>query len=193
MGSHMAWVFRRLIRICNFFGAYPIFIFCSATIGNPEELIEKLTGRKAILISESGAPKGDQEYIFINPMLYGPAKTGFMLLKSAVLRGIKTIVYTNSRKLTELIGSWTKIRLGPLGHKVSVYRAGLLPEDRREIEAGLAKGDIIGVVSTSALEAGINIGGLDLCILVGYPGSIMSFFSAIRQGRQKNAKKVGLC
>ena len=191
MGSHMAWVFRRLIRICNFYGAYPIFIFCSATIGNPVELVEKLTGRAPVHISKTGSPKGVQEFIFINPMLYGPAKTGFMLLKSAVLRGLRTIVYTNSRKLTELIGAWTKSKLGSLGDRVSVYRAGLLPEDRREIEAKLTKGEIIGVVSTSALEAGINIGGLDLCILVGYPGSVMSFFQrAGRVGRKMQKSGV---
>ncbi len=174
MGSHMAWVFRRLIRICNFYGAYPKFIACSATIGNPKELFERLTGRSPVVISHSGSPRGKQLFLFMNPILYGPAKTAFILLKSAVLRDIKTIVYTNSRKLTELIGMWTKKQLGPIGKKISVYRAGLLPEQRREIEKRLMNGETIGVVSTSALEAGINIGGLDLCILVGYPGSVIA-------------------
>lgn len=174
MGSNMAWVFRRLIRICNFYGTYPKFIACSATIGNPEELFEKLTMRTPVLILESGSPRGKQHFLFMNPVLYGPAKTAFILLKSATLRGIKTIVYTNSRKLTELIGMWAKKYLGPIGEKISVYRAGLLPEHRRDIEKRLISGETIGVVSTSALEAGINIGGLDLCILVGYPGSVIA-------------------
>ncbi len=174
MGSHMAWVFRRLIRICNFYGSYPRFIFCSATIGNAKELIKNLTGRDVKVISKTGSPKGPQELVFINPMLYGPARTGFLLLKSAVIRKIRTIVYTNSRKLTELIGMWCKKQRGVVRERVSVYRAGFLPEQRRNIELSLKNGSITGIVSTSALEAGINIGGLDLCIMVGYPGSVIS-------------------
>jgi len=191
MGSNMAWVFRRLIRICNFYGTYPIFIFSSATIGNPEELVLNLTNKRAYLISQSGSPKGKQSFVFLNPMLYGPARSGFILFKSAILRNLKTIVYTNSRKLTELIGLWAKKQLGPLKEKISVYRAGLLPEDRRYIEKQLINGKLIGVVSTSALEAGINIGGLDICILVGYPGSVMATYQrAGRVGRKMQESGV---
>ncbi len=191
MGSHMAWVFRRLLRICHFYGAYPIFILCSATIGNPGELARLLTSRDVVCINKNGAGMGKRHFLFINPMLYGPARAGFIILQSALHRDIRTILYTNSRKMTELIGRWSKKKLSKFKDKVAVYRAGFLPEERRKIEKQLSSGRLKAVVSTSALEAGINVGGLDLCILVGYPGSIMATYQrAGRVGRERGESAV---
>ena len=125
------------------------------------------------LISESGAPQAEKNMLFINPW-DSAAYTASQLLEAAVKRGMRTIVYTQSRKMTELINLWTAPRLGALSAKLSAYRAGFLPEERREIEQQLFSGELLGVITTSALELGIDIGDLDLCILVGYPGSIMA-------------------
>jgi len=172
MGSHMAQVFRRFHRICAYYGTAPTFIFCSATISNPDQLTEQLTGLQVDAIMESGAPAGKKHVVFINPV-QGTAQTSILLLKAALYRGLRTIVYTQSRKLTELIAIWAKGESGPFADRISAYRAGFLPEERREIEARLAKGDLLAVISTSALELGIDIGDLDLCILVGYPGTVV--------------------
>lgn len=173
LGSHMAWVIRRLCRIASYYGARPKFILLSATIGNPEQLGSTLINRKIKVISQSGAPQAEKNILFLNPW-DSAAYTASQLLEAAVKRRLRTIVYTQSRKLTELINLWTRPRLGPLADKLSAYRAGFLPEERREIESLLFSGDLLGVISTSALELGIDIGDLDLCILVGYPGSIMA-------------------
>lgn len=172
-GSHMAWVLRRLQRICALYGAKPIFILLSATIGNPMELGELLLDKPVEVIITSGAPQAEKNMLFINPW-DSAAYTASQLLEAAVKRGLRTIVYTQSRKMTELINLWTAPRLGELSTKLSAYRAGFLPEERREIEQQLFSGELLGVISTSALELGIDIGNLDLCILVGYPGSIMA-------------------
>ncbi len=173
LGSHMAWVLRRLQRTAAYYGASPTFILLSATIGNPGELGELLLGKHVQVISESGAPQAEKNMLFMNPW-DSAAYTACQLLEAAVKRGLRTIVYTQSRKMTELINLWTAPRLGPLSAKLSAYRAGFLPEERREIEQQLFSGELLGVISTSALELGIDIGDLDLCILVGYPGSIMA-------------------
>lgn len=173
MGSHMAQVFRRLRRICSFYGTDPTFIFCSATVSNPSQLAQQLTGLTVDTITKSGAPMGAKHLVFMNPV-QGPAQTAILLLKAALHRGLRTIVYTQSRKLTELIAIWAGSQSGPFADRISAYRAGFLSEERREIEARLAKGDLLAVISTSALELGIDIGDLDLCLLVGYPGSIVA-------------------
>jgi DEAD/DEAH box helicase domain-containing protein len=173
LGSHMAWVLRRLQRIAALYGAAPTFILLSATIGNPKELGELLLNKPIEVISESGAPQAKKNMLFINPW-DSAAYTASQFLEAAVKRGLRTIVYTQSRKMTELINLWTAPRLGQLSAKLSAYRAGFLPEERREIEQQLFSGELLGVISTSALELGIDIGDLDLCILVGYPGSIMA-------------------
>lgn len=173
MGSHMAQVFRRLIRVCRYYGASPTFIFSSATIANPGQLAGLLTGLDVRVISKSGAPRGTRHVVLLNPAA-GSAQTAILLLKAALHRGLRTIVYTQSRKLTELMAIWAGSKSGAFKHKIRAYRAGFLPEERREIEEKLSNGDILAVISTSALELGIDIGDLDLCILVGYPGSIMA-------------------
>ncbi len=192
LGSHMAQVFRRLQRVCARYGQDPTFVFCSATIGNPEELAKNLTGVDASLVDTSGAPQGARHFIFINPD-ESPAQAAIMLLQAALHRGMRTIVYTQSRKMTELISIWASQRSGRFKDKISAYRAGYLPEERREIEAKMHSGELLAVISTSALELGIDIGNLDLCVLVGYPGSIMATLQrGGRVGRSKQASAVAL-
>ncbi|HSH12106.1 MAG TPA: DEAD/DEAH box helicase, partial [Desulfurivibrionaceae bacterium] len=172
-GSHMAWVLRRLIRLCRHYGSEPRFILSSATVGNPGELARDLLGREVAVVTEGGAPKGGQHFLFVDP-LDSAAFTASQLLEAALKRGLRTIVYTQSRKMTELVSVWTSARLDDQRDKLTAYRAGFLPEERREIEARLASGELRGVVPTSALELGIDIGDLDICILLGYPGTVMA-------------------
>jgi len=172
-GSHMAQIIRRLRRICSRYGASPTFIFSSATIGNPSVLAEQLSGLRVKSIARSGAPRGRRHVVFINPD-QSPAHAAILLLKAALHRRLRTIAYTQSRKLTELIALWASTKAGVFQEKIRAYRAGLLPEERRDIEERLSSGELLAVVSTSALELGIDIGDLDLCILVGYPGTLIS-------------------
>ena len=184
MGSNMSWVFRRLLRICRYYGANPSFVFCSATIGNPGDLASSLTGVEAKSITENGAPQGKRDFLFMNS-LEGAARCSMRILESALSKGLRTIVYSQSRKMTELIALWTAQKNKKYAHLISAYRSGFLPQERREIEDKMARGDLLAVVSTSALELGIDIGGLDLCILVGYPGSVMATWQrAGRVGRK---------
>lgn len=173
LGSHMAQVFRRLKRVCARYGSDPSFVFSSATIANPSELSGSLTDLDVEAVTESMAPRGKRHIVLLNPDT-GPAQAAILLLKAALVRGLRTIVYTQSRKLTELIAVWAGSRAGEFKDRIAAYRAGFLPEERREIEAKLSNGELLAVISTSALELGIDIGDLDLCLLVGYPGSIMA-------------------
>jgi DEAD/DEAH box helicase domain-containing protein len=189
-GSHMAWVMRRLKRICSYYGAKPQFILSSATVANPEELARDLLGEEATVIRESGAPRAKRNFIFINP-LDSAATAASKLIEASLKRGLRTIVYTQSRKLTELVSIWTQQRLGSLADKLSSYRAGYLPEERREIETRLSEGALLGVIATSALELGIDIGDLDICILVGYPGTVMTTWQrGGRVGRKENESLI---
>ncbi|MGW8301045.1 MAG: DEAD/DEAH box helicase [Desulfobacterales bacterium] len=173
MGSHMAQIFRRFHRICHRYGTSPTFIFSSATVANPAQLAHQLTGLEVEVIEKSGAPRGRRHLVFFNPLL-GPARAATLLLKAALENGLRTIVYTQSRKLTELIAMWAGSESGAFADRISAYRAGLLPQERRDIETRLSSGDLLAVITTSALELGIDIGDLDLCLLVGYPGSVIS-------------------
>jgi DEAD/DEAH box helicase domain-containing protein len=148
-------------------------VFSSATVANPAQLTRQLTGLEVITIDKNSAPRGRRHLVFLNPML-GPARAAIVLLKAALEKGLRTIVYTQSRKLTELIALWAANESEAFAERISAYRAGLLPEERRDIEARLASGDLLAVITTSALELGIDIGDLDLCLLVGYPGSVIS-------------------
>ena len=188
-GSHMAWVIRRLKRICNLYGSSPVFVLSSATVGNPEELGEKLIGGPVQVITRSGAPRAPRNILLLNP-LDSSAYTASLLLQAAVNRNLRTIVYTRSRKMTELITMWTDKRIGRLQDKITSYRAGFLPEDRRDIEQRLSDGRLLGVITTSALELGIDIGSLDICLLVGYPGSMMA--TRQRAGRVGRGRRESL-
>jgi len=189
-GSHMAWVVRRLKRVCELYGSHPVFILSSATIGNPEELGKNLLSTSIKVITSSGAPRPPRNMLLLNPLESAPT-AATMLLKAAIHRQLRTIVYTQSRKLTELITLWCASRLQKNKDRIASYRAGFLPEDRREIEQKLVSGELLGVISTSALELGIDIGGLDICLLVGYPGSMMATWQrAGRVGRNDRESLV---
>ncbi|PLX47238.1 MAG: DEAD/DEAH box helicase [Desulfobulbaceae bacterium] len=189
-GSHMAWVLRRLVRICALYGSAPRFLLFSATVGNPAELGERLIGRRPEVFTKSGAPLAPRHFVLFDPW-DGAALAASQMLEAALKRGLRTIVYTQSRKITELVALWTAERLGDQRHKITAYRAGFLPEERRDIEQKLTSGELLGVVSTSALELGIDIGSLDICILVGYPGSIMSTWQrGGRVGRRQQESLV---
>lgn len=138
------------------------------------------------VITESGAPQGLRHFVFVNPD-DSPSTAAIQLLRAALARGLRTIVYCQSRRMTELISMWAAEKAGPYRDRISAYRAGFLPEERRDIEARMAGGDLLAVISTSALELGIDIGGLDLCILVGYPGTVMSTLQ--RGGRVGRAQQ----
>ncbi|MDO5484529.1 MAG: DUF1998 domain-containing protein, partial [Desulfovibrionaceae bacterium] len=187
-GSHMAQVFRRLNRLVALYGARPSYIFCTATVGNPGELAANLAGTQdqPVIIDRSGAPQGARHFVIINPEL-SPASAAINLLKAALARNLRTIVYCKSRRMTELISIWAGSHAGAYADRISAYRAGFLPEERRHIESRMASGELLAVVSTSALELGIDIGGLDICILVGYPGTVMATLQ--RGGRVGRARQ----
>ena len=191
-GSNVAHVFRRLRRICHHYGSTPQFIAASATIANPEKLAEDLTGLPFKLIDESGAPSAGKIFFFIDPVESPYSETTRIFVK-CLKAGIRTIVFTKSRKTTELIYSWALNYAPEFEDKISPYRAGFLPKERREIERKLFSGELLGVITTSALELGVDIGGLDCCILCGYPGSVSSTWQrAGRVGRQDKESLVVL-
>ncbi len=192
-GSHVANVLRRLRRLCASYGSNPQFICCSATIANPEEHAEKLVGLPFEVITEDGSPHGGKSFVFWNPPLIDESGKGrhssnseaTFLFTELVRKNIRSLVFTRTRKLTELIYIYTREQLGSsLGRLIKPYRAGYLPEDRRQIERELFEGHLLGVVATTALELGIDIGDLEATVLVGYPGSIASTWQqAGRSGR----------
>jgi len=172
-GSHMNQIIRRLRRLCYYYGTNPQYILLSATINNPGQFGQSLIEAPIEVIEDSGSPKAGQHIIFLNP----EASANFSaarLFSHCLKAGLRTIVFTQSRKVTELIHVWVSQLAPELRRKVSSYRAGFMPEERREIEKRLADGELLGVVSTSALEMGIDIGYLDVCLLVGYPGTIIN-------------------
>ncbi len=183
-GCHVAHILRRLRRVCSYYGSNPQFILCSATMANPQEFVEKLTGLKHEIIKENGAP-GEGKYFILWKPMDSPYGEAVGLFNDCINHGLKTIVFTKARKITELIHKWSKEVNPETADKISSYRAGYLSEQRREIERRLFEEDLMGVISTSALEVGINVGGLDVCILVGYPGSVLSTWQrAGRVGRE---------
>lgn len=192
-GSNVAHVLRRLRRICNYWGSNPQFIACSATIANPKDIAEELIGLPFKAVTESGAPQAGRHFMFINPLLESPYTEATALFIKCLEAGLKTIVFTKARKITELIYKWTVDRAPQFAEKISPYRAGFLPKERRQIEQKLFSGELLGVVSTSALELGVDIGGLDVCILIGYPGSISSTWQrAGRVGREGQESLIAM-
>ncbi|WP_019155974.1 DEAD/DEAH box helicase [Robertmurraya massiliosenegalensis] len=200
-GSHVANVIRRLQRICRFYGTDPIFICTSATIANPLELAENLTGKKMTLIDNNGAPSGKKHFLFYNPPIVNKplnirrsATLEVRKLAGELLKNrIQTIVFARSRVRVEILLTYlqelVKNQLGP--KSIRGYRGGYLPTERRAIEKGLRNGDIYGVVSTNALELGVDIGQLQVCIMTGYPGSIASSWQqAGRAGRRHSESLV---
>ena len=195
-GSHMTNVLRRVKRVCDFYGSRPQFICCSATISNPGELAEKLVEGPVELIDQNGAPSSEKLFLFYNPPVVnkelgirgshlGAARN---LAFPFIERGIQTIVFATSRLNVEVLTKYLKDRVGrEKGNRdlVRGYRGGYLPGTRREIEKGLRNGEVLGVISTNALELGIDIGRLDVCIIAGYPGTVASTWQqAGRAGRR---------
>ncbi|KAA9026086.1 DEAD/DEAH box helicase [Niallia endozanthoxylica] len=200
-GSHVANVIRRLKRICQYYGSNPIFICTSATIANPLELAETLTEKTMVLINNNGAPSGVKHFLFYNPPIVNKplnirrsATLEVRKLAAELLKNrIQTIIFARSRVRVEILLTYlkelVKYQLGPKA--IRGYRGGYLPTERREIENGLRSGDIYGVVSTNALELGVDIGQLQVCIMTGYPGTIASAWQqAGRAGRRHGESLV---
>lgn len=172
-GSHVTQLLRRLRRISRHYGASPRFILLSATVSNPEQFAGSLVEDEVEIVRSQGTPKAGQHFVFINPET-GPNFSAARLFVECIREGYRTIAFTQSRKVTELMHIWISQLSPNLQKKISSYRAGFLPAERRTIEKRLAGGDLLGVISTSALEMGIDIGYLDICLLVGYPGTIIN-------------------
>ncbi len=195
-GSHLANVVKRLKRICRFYGSDPTFICCSATIANPDELAGRIIGADVALVDNNGAPSGEKHFLIYNPPVINSqlgirksAVNEAARLAAGFLRsGIQTIVFAHYRLYVEVLLTYLQRELkGSFGRGINIagYRGGYLPNERRRIERGLRDGSITGVVSTNALELGIDIGNLDVSIIVGYPGSIASLHQqAGRAGRR---------
>ncbi len=197
-GSHLANLLRRLKRICEFYNSKPQFICCSATIANPRELAEALTGDAFALVERNGAPRGEKFFIFYNPPVVNRqlgirrsyiAETRRMALKF-IENNLQTLVFANNRLATEVLVKYLKDACdkGPIpSETVRGYRGGYLPRERREIEQSLRAGKIRAVVATNALELGIDIGSLDAVVMAGYPGTIASSWQrAGRAGRRQS-------
>lgn len=198
-GSHLANVLRRLGRICAFYGSSPQFICSSATIANPKELAEALTGAPFELVERNGSPAGEKYFVFYNPPVVNRQlgiRRSYLhearrLTIELVEHGQQTLVFCNNRLATEVLLTYLKDALergpAPAG-TVRGYRGGYLPRERREIERRLRDGEIRAVVSTNALELGIDIGSLDAVVMAGYPGAIASTWQrAGRAGRRQTA------
>lgn len=202
-GSHVANVIRRLKRIANFYGSKPQFILSTATIANPVEMAQKMIEEPVELIAENGAPRGEKYFVFYTPPVIN-AQLGIRRsylnearrIASIFLKhGLQTIVFAQSRLLTEVLVTYLKedIEKGLMDTGlIRGYRGGYLPIKRREIEKGLREGKILGVVSTNALELGIDIGTLDVAVLAGYPGTIASTWQRAGRAGRKTGKSAAV-
>jgi DEAD/DEAH box helicase domain-containing protein len=191
-------VLRRLSRLCQFYGSKPQFICCSATIDNPKEHAKKLVRLPFTVVSNDGSPHGEKDFVFWNPPIIDEARSlrrssnseAASIFTELVSHDIRTIAFTRTRRLAELICNYSRQRLAelspPHARRIKSYRAGYLPEQRRQIEKELFSGQLLGVVATNALELGIDIGDLEATVLTGYPGTIASTWQqAGRSGRGK--------
>ena len=195
-GSHLANILRRLRRVCAHYGSSPVFICSSATIANPRELAERLTGERFALVERNGAPRGEKFFALVTPPVVNPQlgiRRSYVtetrrLAVEFLRRGLQVIVFAQSRLITEVLTTYIKQacrRLPGGSEAIRGYRGGYLPLRRRDIERGLRAGTVSGVVSTSALELGIDIGALDVCVMAGYPGTIAATWQrAGRAGRR---------
>jgi DEAD/DEAH box helicase domain-containing protein len=202
-GSHVANVIRRLKRVCAFYGVTPTFILCSATIGNPKDHAEALLGEPVHAITESGAPSGERHVLLWNPPVVNPdlgirasARSQSMRLARQTIRArLKTIVFAQSRLMVEVL---TKYLKDVFDHdprrpeRIRAYRGGYLPTERRQTERALRGGSIDGVVSTSALELGVDIGALDVAILNGFPGSIAATWQRLGRAGRRQQPALGV-
>ncbi|MBN1369948.1 MAG: DEAD/DEAH box helicase [Dehalococcoidaceae bacterium] len=196
-GSNVALVMRRLRRLCRLYGSDPVFILCSATIANPQQQASSLTGLPFEVVEKDGSPGSPREFVFWNPPCNEAGQTGrkstnseaAMLFSEMVSHDIRSLAFTRTRRLTELIYTYARDQLKKNSPehalRIKPYRAGYIPQVRRRIEKELSTGELTGVVATNALELGIDIGQLDATIIAGYPGSIASTWQqAGRSGRR---------
>lgn len=196
-GSHVANVFRRLERVVRHVGGDFRYVLCSATIRNPRELAESLVGRKVRVVDDDGAPRGKRHFVFWNPPHLDGSRIerkssnveGSAIFAELVARGAQSLVFTKSRVAAELVYRYAHERLEQrapdLASRLKPYRGGYLPEERRRIEQQLFSGELRGVVSTNALELGVDIGGLDAVVIVGAPPTLASLWQqAGRAGRK---------
>jgi len=195
-GSHLTNVLRRLQRICRHYGSNPQFICSSATIANPAELAERLAEKPFALVEKSGAPRGEKFFVFVNPPVVNRElgiRRSYIAESRRVAgeflrRNLQVIVFAQSRLSTEILTTYLKEDFEDvpgMPERIRGYRGGYLPLRRREIEKGLRAGQVRGVISTNALELGIDIGALDVCVMAGYPGTIASTWQrAGRAGRR---------
>jgi DEAD/DEAH box helicase domain-containing protein len=191
-GTHVAHLLRRLRRLCAHYGSSPTFLFTSATIGDPDVLAGGLCGLDVAAVTDDGSPRGERLFALWNPpviddrgMRVSTSSEAAGLAAALVREGRRAIVFCRSRKGTELLAADLKRRLpAELSEQVRPYRSGYLAEERREIEAALFSGELRGVVATSALELGVDVAGLDACVLTGFPGTVASMWQqAGRAGR----------
>src|SRR5579884_2993293 len=198
-GSHLANLIRRLKRVCAFYGSAPRFICCSATIANPRELAQALAEDEFDLVDNNGAPSGEKYFVFYNPPVVNRQlgirrsylQEARRIATEFIDRGQQTLIFANNRLATEILLKYLRdaCERGPLpAESVRGYRGGYLPKERREIEKQLRSGQIRAVVSTNALELGIDIGSLDAVVMAGYPGTIASTWQrAGRAGRRQTS------
>ena len=202
-GSHLANILRRLARICSHYGSTPTFICSSATIANPRELAEQLTGVPFALVDRSGAPRGEKRFVMVNPPVVNQQlgiRRSYLsetrrLATEFLRRGLQIIVFAQSRLATEILTTYLKEdarTLEPGAAAVRGYRGGYLPLRRRAIEKGLREGRVRGVVSTNALELGIDIGSLDVCVMAGYPGTIASTWQRAGRAGRRSARSAAV-
>ncbi len=200
-GANVACLLRRLQRLCEHYGSRPQFLAASATIANPAELVERLVGRPVELIERDGSPSGPKYFLLINPPPVRPDATlrrsaselAAWLMAELIRLGAQVIAFTRTRQGAELVYRSVRDRLGPgLGERVRAYRGGYLPQQRRAIESALFRGELKGVVSTNALELGIDVGSLDAAILIGYPGTIASAWQQAGRAGRRNLPSLAV-
>jgi len=200
-GSHVAMVLRRLRRLVAHYGGQPQFLLASATIGNPRELAERLVGLTFTEIAQDASARGEKRFVLWNPPLTDPeagtrrsaiAETSW-LLRQLVEDGARTIAFCRTRRSAELVAEFARRELpGALRRRVRAYRAGYLPEERRELERGLASGEVLGMAATNALELGIDIGSLDAALLAGYPGTRASMWQQAGRAGRRDAPSIAM-
>ncbi|MEW5959012.1 MAG: DEAD/DEAH box helicase [Chloroflexota bacterium] len=203
-GSHVAVVLRRLTRLCQLYDNRPQFICCSATIANPGDHIERLTGRRPVVVDQDGAPQAPKQFALWNPPFIDKKKAGRRspngeaanLLAEMTRQEVRNITFTRARVVAELILNYARQALDrtdpDLKSRLASYRAGYLPEKRREIEQSLFSGELTGVTATSALELGVDVGDLDATISVGYPGTVASLWQQAGRAGRSNSDALAI-
>jgi len=202
-GSHVANVVRRLLRLCAHYGSRPVIVCCSATIGNPVELARAITGRDPLLVDRNGAPSGERHLLLVDPPVAsratGDRGSPLALAERWALpflrAGRQTVVFGQSRMAVEIMLSdlreSLRADLGPRS-RLRGYRGGYLPTERRAVERGLRDGEVLGVVSTNALELGVDVGQLDVAVLAGYPGSVAGAWQQMGRAGRRGEPSVGI-